>query len=275
MSKVSKVLDRAQELFNDPERINAHSMWQTHSHYILNNTYNPSASSSMSIDRGSQGQKNNSKIYDGTAPKSNQELASAIQGITTNPATNWSQIKFASKTLNDSEEATTWLADLDARKRRRLNESNFNTEIAKSYQSVTGLGTMLLFHEGKFGDPLITKKGEIGSTFKSLPLINTAWSENKEGIVDTVYRKFQFTAKQAMDKWGNKNHENIKTAFLDSPNDKFGFIHAVYPRPKGQQGKPGKTGKLDPKKRPVVDIYIDVDNTHEVFEAVTMRCLYM
>jgi len=48
--------------------------------------------------------------------------------------------------------------------------------------------------------------------------------------VDTVYRKFKLSARQAVDKFGEENlSEMIKESLRDRPYDEFDFIHAVFP----------------------------------------------
>jgi len=87
--------------------------------------------------------------------------------------------------------------------------------------------------------------------------------ENNAGEIDTVYRRFQFTARQAVQEFGEENlSANIrKSANEASDQDKkFTFIHAVYPRLSRVKGK--KTAD----NKPFASVYVEVDKPHLVFE---------
>ena len=56
---------------------------------------------------------------------------------------------------------------------------------------------MVLHHEEK--DP---RKPEFsGFRFKSLHLANVAWTENKDGIADKLFHKYEWTLRQMKEKW--------------------------------------------------------------------------
>jgi hypothetical protein len=55
-------------------------------------------------------------------------------------------------------------------------------------------------------------------------------AENDEDRVDTLIRKWKWTAKQAYDLWGDACGEKVLKAYADKPDTKFEFLHAVRPR---------------------------------------------
>jgi hypothetical protein len=64
-------------------------------------------------------------------------------------------------------------------------------------------------------------------------LRDTYLMENHQGAVDTVYREFQFTARQAVQRWGEKMMPEHVLKALENPNrhnEKFTFLHVVGPR---------------------------------------------
>ncbi len=48
--------------------------------------------------------------------------------------------------------------------------------------------------------------------YQNFPITQCSISENKDGIVNTLFRSFYMTAQQAMEKWGEKNSQMIKDA---------------------------------------------------------------
>lgn len=91
-----------------------------------------------------------------------------------------------------------------------------------------GFGTAIMFVGDRPGDlPL----------FRNHSVAECYFSTNDDGVVDTVYRKFRLTARQAFLKFGEKLPQGILDASKKSSNDKFWFIHAVRPRPDGVVGE--------------------------------------
>ena len=85
-------------------------------------------------------------------------------------------------------------------------------------------------------------------------------AENSKGIPDTVYRAFAYTARQAVQEFGEENvSEDIRKASADEKEqDKvFNFIHAVYPRRKRDKRK------KNPENKPIASIYVEL-NSHKV-----------
>jgi hypothetical protein len=69
-----------------------------------------------------------------------------------------------------------------------------------------------------------------GIHFNTLHIAEYYIQENVNGKVDTLYRKYKLTARQAVQEFGEKNvGEKILTAAKEKPDQKFNFIHAVEP----------------------------------------------
>lgn len=81
-----------------------------------------------------------------------------------------------------------------------------------------------------------------------------AIAENSKGEIDTVFRRFQYSARQAVQEFGAENLSNDiqKAAADEKDQDKlFTFIHAVYPRVKRNKDK--KTAD----NKPFVSVYVE------------------
>ena len=76
------------------------------------------------------------------------------------------------------------------------------------------------------------KKGflEGGIHFSTLHIAEFYIQENTKGYVDTLYRKYKLTARQAVQEFGIDNvGQKITEAVKDKPDKMFNFIHAVEP----------------------------------------------
>ena len=106
-----------------------------------------------------------------------------------------------------------------------FNESNFNTEVHELYLDLCSVGTGALFVEE-------SKKGfnVDGIHFNTLHISEYFIKENNNGRIDTLYRKYEMSARQALQEFGEKAiGEKIKDALKDKPDRKFNFVHAVEP----------------------------------------------
>lgn len=256
---VKSIVARADSLFNSEERVNSENMWRQFSEYMLNNQYDFNATTAgnslnSSTTSKAKGAKKTSNLYDSTALKAVQDLASAFQGTLTNPATTWSKLRFERDELNNDEASVLWLEEVNKRIHKHLSESNFDTEIAKAYLSLVGLANTVVFHDVREDDNGNFK----GFQFKTMHLGQIAWAENMDGVVDTVFRKFRMTARQAFQKWGTNVSPATLKALDKEPDTEFEFIHAIFPRDK-KQVKLNEVGLAAPEKRPVASIYIQVD----------------
>jgi hypothetical protein len=261
--KVNKILKRADNLFSSEERVNVEHVWTELSEFMLNHqsgifTTTATALTDFSNTMAtSPGSKKTKRVYDSTALQAVQDLASAFQGTLTNPATVWSTLRFQDETLNNNAEATSWLEEANKILHNKFNESNFNTEIAKGYQSFVSLANMVLFVE----------RGDDTQTFRftSLHLARIAWAEDKNSIVDTIYRKFDLSARQAFEKWGTRVHDNILRDVERDPDKQYSFMHCVLPRdPKDI--KLNEVGLAPGEDRPIASIYIDTTHSKIVEE---------
>ena len=109
--------------------------------------------------------------------------------------------------------------------KKEFNETNFNTEVHEMYLDLCSIGTAALFvEEGSNGFDTD------GIHFNCLHIAEYYIQESIDGKVDTLYRKYKLTARQAVQEFGFDNvGEKIQTASKERPDHKFNFIHAVEP----------------------------------------------
>ena len=172
-----------------------------------------------------KGEKRTEVLFDSTAITANNLLAASLHGTLTSPSLPWFSIKLRDENLNKSRDVQLWLEDTARRMYDTFNETNFNTEVHEMYLDLCSIGTGALFvEEGNNGFD------KDGIHFNTLHIAEYYIQENINGKVDTLYRKYKLTARQAVQEFGEKNvGEKILQAAKEKPDQKFNFIHAVEP----------------------------------------------
>ena len=172
-----------------------------------------------------KGEKRTDVLFDSTAITANTLLAASLQGTLTSPSLPWFSIKLRDKQSNEDHQTQLWLEDTARRMYDAFNDANFNTEVHEMYLDLTSIGTGCLFveeHKDGFTDN--------GIHFKTLHINEFYIQENNNGFIDTVYRKYKMSARQAVQEFGEDNlGEKILEAAKNKPEKEFVFIHAVEP----------------------------------------------
>ena len=208
--------------------------WEHHWQEILD--YVMPRKAEVSFKR-SKGEKRTEVLYDSTAITASTLLAASLQGTLTSPSLPWFSLKLRNKELNEDREVELYLEDTRKRMLDVFNESNFNTEVHEMYLDLVTIGTGALFVEQ-------SNKGfeEGGIHFNALHIKEFYISENINGRVDTLYRKYKLTARQSVQEFGEDSvGEKILQAAEEKPDKEFNFIHAVEPLEDYERAT-GKTG---------------------------------
>ena len=171
-------------------------------------------------------------LYDSTAIHSNDLLASSLQGAF---SMSWFNLKFADEALNEDEGAVAWLDECNKRMRKEFIKSNFRTESHEVFLDCTSLGTGLMLIEEK----TLESAGFNGLRFTAFPVSDYAIEENAEGYVDTVFRKIEYTARQAYQIFGENAGKSALDALKKEPGKIIKYIHAVFPASEYAQKVPG------------------------------------
>ena len=175
----------------------------------------------------SRGEKRTEVLFDSTAITANNLLAASLQGTLTSPSLPWFSLKLRDDDANKVRDVQIWLEDTARRMYAVFNESNFNTEVHEMYLDLCSVGTSAIFVEE-------ANEGFLqgGLHFNTLHIAEYFIQENSTGRVDTLYRKYKMTARQAIQEFGEDNvGTKIKEALKAKPDTQFNFIHAVEPTP--------------------------------------------
>tara|TARA_R110002124_G_scaffold235380_2_gene400711 strand:- start:3516 stop:5102 length:1587 start_codon:yes stop_codon:yes gene_type:complete len=193
-----------------------------------------------------RGERKNVKIVDSTAVNANELLGAGLHGMLTNPASKWFKLRLSDNMLMEDPNIKMWLEEVERRMYIALNSprAKFSSHIHELYLDMTAFGTGTMF----IGEDPVT--GDLNFSTKHLKECYLA--EDAQGFIDTVYRKFEYTARQIVQKWGiESTSKDVRAAFeKDDMDKKFVIIHAVQPRSDFIHGS------LARKDMPIASIYI-------------------
>ena len=244
MEDIQKICSRVDKLKSD--RSTWESYWQDVADYVVpRKAYITRAHSS--------GDKLKMEtVYDATAVYSNQVLAAGLHGYLTNPSAKWFSIQMRDAALNESGEVRRWLKDVEDKIYDVLNGSNFSQQIHETYLDLGSIGTAALYEEEDEVDVV---------RFYARPIVEMIMVEDSRGRVIEVYRKFQLTAQQASDRWGDKAGAQVAKLIEQKKYDqKIDFLHAVFPRHKRD------VSKDDALNMPYASYYIEVSKKEKISE---------
>jgi hypothetical protein len=191
-----------------------------------------------------QAEKVHDKIYDTTAPRANQKAAAGLFSRASNPATQWFFMTLDDiGILEDDQEARKHLDIIQRRMAGMINRQLANP-LFQIYRVLIPLGTACLFVEE---DPLEIFRGTV------FPLKDIFIKTDHMGDLDTVYRRFRLTARQATQKWDIANlSDSIRAAAVSDPEKGFGFLHVVEPRADAVRDM------IDNVNMPFASVYIEL-----------------
>lgn len=176
-----------------------------------------------------------------------QTLASHLFSNTVALGQKWFGFRAEDEEQNKEADIKAWHSEAADRTQKELNESNFALQVHEALIQLVTFGTAVMFT-----DYLPAS----GPTFRTFKMVDCWIAEDQHGNVDTLYREFQYTAKQAVEKFGEENL-SPSTAKLakkaDTALTRLQFVHCVRPR----SGRDMK--RKDAENMPWESYYIEVE----------------
>lgn len=200
-----------------------------------------------------QGERKDIKIYNSTAIRSNEKHAAGIFAYCCPPDKRWFALRAKNNELQKLDNVKRWFQEVTQILFEEYANSNFNAALHEALLDI-GIGTCCISQmEGK------------GSTFNfsALHIMEYYFLESDEGMVDTVFRSFKLTARQAVLKFGAETlHEEITKAANNEKQQEteFEFLHAVFPRAERDPEK------IDAANMAYASMYIDVKHKKLISE---------
>ena len=175
------------------------------------------------IGEFSEGVNRNTRVFDSTGIIANERFAAAMEAMLTPRSQKWHKLKAADEELNDNPAVQRYLDRLTKIlfAARYHPEANFASQTDECYMSLGAFGNNALFVDEVTGRCL---------RYRSNPLSELCWALNHQGAVDTVFRKFKLTAKQAHQQWEAKQlPEAVRNMLAKTPFEETEFLHVIRP----------------------------------------------
>ena len=195
------------------------------------------------------------RIYDTTAIQAAQTCRSGQRNWLTPSSEPWlafepPEFLKADGREDEHDEAAQYLGKATDITIKELARSNFYGMVNLDYLQVTTTGTGMMFcDEGK----------KSALNFRQFKSWHFVIEEDDEGVVDTVFREFELTTRQAMQWFGKENLGETINKVASKPSGlskKWKFIHACFPREDSKRVQ----GRLTGDNKPIASVYIAVDD---------------
>lgn len=206
------------------------------------------------MDRRDSRIAEDSQPLDTTAQESAETLASGLFSTTITMGSEFFGFRTNNEELNDNDNVKRWFSQASKECLRYMQNSNYSMMAYETLLYYVCLETGVMY----------TGWEDNGLIYKSYPITQCSISENKDGIVNTMFRSFQMTPQQAVERWGDKNSKEVLDAYAD-PQQRFvklPFFHACLPR----DPREVKSGALVGSDMPFASYYVDEQNSHIVEE---------
>ena len=142
-------------------------------------------------------------LYDSTTLEAGDVLASGFMNYLTPPNTKWFGLKSRNEEYKDNKRVSTYFENVVDEVNFALNRSNFYNQMNSAYKSSGVYGTSILLEEEDIKDDI---------RFYTVPIKNVCLIEDAVGRIKSYFIEFEFTAKQAVDKFGAEKLSQFATA---------------------------------------------------------------
>lgn len=212
------------------EQANFRNLWNTIAQYVMPAWDN-------FVGEFSEGVIRTTRLFDSTAVSANERFAAAMEQMLTPRTQMWHDLVPADEELKEDEEVQSYCAEV--RKilfaARYRPGANYASQTDECYMSLGAFGNNAMLIDEDKGKGLI---------YRSIPLNEVVWALNAAGVVDTLYRKFRYSARQCAQKWGEKAlPPAIKDMLEKDPYREFDILHCVKPNEDYAQDSVGYKGQ--------------------------------
>ena len=203
------------------------------------------------LDSGSgsgftKGEKKTQKVFDSTPSIALDRFAAVMDSMLTPRQSKWHGLRATDEALNKDFEVRQWFDTVNQLlfNMRYSPKANFAGQNAERFVSMGAFGTGSLF---------VDYDVKSGLRYRCVNSKDTYFLENHVGMIDTVFRRFRFTARQAIQRWGTERMPEKIIKAYENPNQQdqsFEFVHVVMPN---EDYNPQRS---DARGKPYASVYI-------------------
>jgi hypothetical protein len=166
-----------------------------------------------------------------------------LHGMLTNASTPWFSLRYRDTETDEMDAAKEWLESATDVMYQAFQRSNFQEQVHELYHDLITFGTGVMFVESDEDNQVRFGTRHISECYVS---------EDDQGRVDTVYRKFKMPARAAAMRFGEDVlSQRMKKALAEDPYSEVTIIHVVRPR------EDRDVTKEDTLNKPYLSCYID------------------
>ena len=186
-------------------------------------------------NQGNRGQQKTQSILDPWASRALGTLRAGLMSGVTSPARPWFRLSLPDKTIAAQGNVRAWLDDCGDRMRMVFNASNVYSALPVIYEQL-----------GQFGSGPAILEFNREDVIRLYP---QSWGEywlgiNEEYRVDTLYRRFMYTHRQIVRRWGeDADKESTKKAKTAEADNEVAIMHAIEPNEAYDPGRWDWVGK--------------------------------
>lgn len=200
---------------------NSRGVWESHWEEIAERVMPRAAEF---VGERTQGDKRTEKLYDATAALALERFAAAVESLLTPRGAKWHTLKTTNIELNKEPAVRLWfdqVADTLFQYRYRP-KANFAGQTHESYLSLGAFGTGPIF---------VDEAPDRGAIYRACHLADVFIAENEHGMIDTVFRRFEVSARQAMRMFADGDlSDDLQKCAQEKPDERIKLLHVVMPR---------------------------------------------
>lgn len=207
------------------------------------------------------GQQFTEEMVDATGANALLRFAAVMESMLTPRGSTWHVLEPSDSYLMKDRATRLWFEDATRQlfKLRYAPSANYASQKHEDYLMLGAFGTGSIYIDQ------LKSKRERGIRYRAVHLGQNYFMENHQGIIDTNYRKFPYTAAQAVQHFGE---ENLPDKIVQDARDGVKsqnvhwFVHKVAPRPDAEYDPE----RVDAAGMPFYECYVSVTEKRLVQE---------
>lgn len=217
---------------------------------LHNYFYEESTNITASKNKGSE----INHLLDATSLITGDVMAAGLANYLTPEASKWLYLEHANPRLRDIKEVKQWFEDVTEEVILTLSRSNFYNQMPIFYKSSGVYGTAGIFCE---------KDSDDGVRFYNIPIKKLYLTEDARERPSEFYLNFEYTAEQAISRFGDKCSQTVKECYANGRNDDKKFEYICYFGKRLERDP----DKIDTKNMPVRMVWVEVETQKVVEES--------
>jgi hypothetical protein len=180
-----------------------------------------------------QGQKRTERMFDSRAVFANERFGAVLNDLLTPQTQRYHDLVPDTDDGEASQDSKVHLERVNKAlfTERYRPRANFTSQKIEGYMSVGAIGNSCLFVDEEVG---------VGPSYLGVHMREVFWAANAKGLIDTLYRKFEMGAAEAVKFFGRMGAElpsSIVNCAAKDPWKEFMFLHCVRPNEERLRGR--------------------------------------